>query len=181
MQYHLVRYRSKWSHFVVIITLSIFLGGYLTSCSTDSVSRTAPSSMTLSWQSMHYSVNCGGLPKKFIEAVTLDVGGANWDLAIVLLECNAMDGSGPFAVQSFKVADQGGTASLLQTLMNTSDYWAATGALEVSIQGTVSLPVSGFSSNVRARCCPDIFTTLKWNWDGKQYMEFGTEPNHLNM
>jgi hypothetical protein len=100
-------------------------------------------------------------------------------LAAVLAECNAGAGTPPVVLYVYDGASSPRTPHLAATLVSDSDDWQAS-TLTTS-GATLRLPVRGFSSTSVPNCCPDVQTTLVWQWNGSGYRLVSTVPPHVKL
>jgi hypothetical protein len=97
--------------------------------------------------------------------------------AVVEARCNSGAGTPSSEVYVYDRADAARSPHLAQTLITMTDNWQTR---PLRLEGdTVSLPAYGFTTSSVPRCCPDVQTTLVWQWNGSDYALTSAVPPHL--
>jgi hypothetical protein len=135
------------------------------------------------WSKVRYPIDCGEtnlgqVGWRVVDFVRI-APGVGTDLAIALVTCDAGAGSPPANLYVYDRAESATNPHLAQTLVRPDDNWVADDHVDV-IGGDLSLGVSGYSSEDLPRCCPDVFATLTWQWDGDEYQPTSTPPEHFH-
>jgi hypothetical protein len=120
------------------------------------------------------------LPAKAEEVTYVALSPGN-NVAVVLLQCIAGDGTGPGAVLVYDKTTSSDTVHLMQTLLASADSWVPAalhpkGPFLTATAKLVELKVGGYVNNA-SRCCPNVFATLTWAWTGRHFIE--TAPVNL--
>jgi len=136
------------------------------------------------WPDVAYPVPCPtGQPpaEQSVAYTTLESRG---QVAVVLVQCAAEDGTGSAALLVYDKARSSTEVHLLQSLLKSSDGWvpgvrAVTHATRFLIVSptSVELKVVGYTG-LASRCCPTVFATLTWRWNGSTFHETSPEPAH---
>lgn len=132
------------------------------------------------WANVQYPLDCGGPPAGQNAWRVWDVAYAEpangVKTALVLVTCNAGAGSPPANLFVYDRAASASSVHLSQTLVQSEDNWLADHVVAEGVE--VSLPVQGYSSDARPRCCPDVTATLTWQWQGDSYRATSSQPAH---
>jgi hypothetical protein len=134
---------------------------------------------SVDWPNVAYPIACGSTfhPAVTVQQVAYPTPAAGVQLAAVLARCNSGAGTPSSAVFVYDRATTTTTPHLAATLVAATDGWQTAGFTAAG--ASLSLPVNGFSSTSVANCCPDVHTTLTWNWLGAGYVPTGTPPFHI--
>lgn len=138
----------------------------------------------VAWSEVNYPVACPPGQRAKAEDLaysTVDVLGP---IAVVIVQCLAEDGTGATGLLLYDKPQSPAKPHLVRVLLNPDDGWipgapniTASTPLLTASDGSVTLKVAGYKDD-EPRCCPSIFTTLKWSWNGRDFIETTREPAH---
>ena len=173
----------------MLVAASILVALSVTGCSSANTTGTAATTANqkdanssaflhrVQWSKMTYPLHCAPLLPAKAEEVTYLALSPGTDVAVVLLQCIAGDGTG-----LYNKTTSSDTVHLLQTLLDSADSWVP-GALHpegpflTATTRRIELKVAGYVNDA-SRCCPNVFTTLTWTWTGRNFIETSPEPRH---
>jgi len=134
------------------------------------------------WSSVAYPIavpDCHGFtPPVVVVQVAYPVPAPSVHLAAVMVRCNVGAGTPWVAFYIYDRAIGVTTPHLAATLLGRTDDWQASA---FTVHGPdLSMTVDGFSSTSVANCCPDVHTTLVWQWTGgAAYKLVSAVPPHV--
>lgn len=135
---------------------------------------------SVDWSAVQYPFECGTTRQGTVGWKVWDVAYPtpvdNVGRAVVLVTCNAGAGTPPVNLLVYDSATSSAAPHLAQVLIRSEDNWTAN---DVRVDGDqLALPAFGYSSGDIPRCCPDVTTTLTWQWQDGQYVATGSPPAH---
>ena len=147
-------------------------------------SNSGVSLRAVEWSKVNYPVACPRGQQAKAEDLGYSYVDALGPIALVIVQCLAEDGTGATGLLLYDKPRSPTKPHLVRVLLSPDDGWipgtpnvTASTPLLTALDGSVSLKVAGYKDD-EARCCPSVFTTLEWSWNGRDFVETTEEPVH---
>ncbi|MET7285740.1 hypothetical protein [Streptomyces sp. NPDC005573] len=148
-----------------------------TGTGTATGARPAPADTTPpSTDGVAFPLQCGPVKAVVVKKATGDLDGDHRPETVAVVHCDAPMGTPPDAVYVLTRAAGDGRARLVATLVDTKDRLTVTDFAVAG--GAVTATLLGYSTTDVPRCCPDVKTPAKWQWNGRAFLRSTPAPSH---